>query len=211
MPIDPDYYLTVESTFRASEMKEKSSRFIGEIHPAASKAEVESILHQIRTEFYDASHHCYAYRLGILGDQLRAADDGEPSGTAGKPILLALNSKQLTNCLLIVTRYYGGTKLGTGGLARAYLEAANLAVSGSKVIAVYQTDSIWLQLQYEELAILEKLLGNYEIQDRSSSFGEKIEMLITIRKSLSEKIKQDIRDKFYGKILLSDSPTLSAS
>ena len=208
MKSDRDYYFTVESAFRAPELKVKGSRFIADIFPAAEKAEIETHLDQIRKEFYDATHHCYAFRLGNSGENIRAADDGEPSGTAGKPILLALSSKELTNVLLIVTRYYGGTNLGTGGLSRAYSESAHLALSGAAIKKIYLTDTFILSFQYEEVAAVERLLNAYQIKNSNAEYGENIMMKIEIRKSLSEKFRVDIHEKFYGKVLLSpDSGT----
>ena len=119
MQSEKDFYFTIETPFRAPELKVKGSRFIADIFPIDSKKEIDEYLASVRKEFYDATHHCYAFRLGINGENIRAADDGEPAGTAGKPILLALSSKELTNALLVVTRYYGGMNLGTGGLSRA--------------------------------------------------------------------------------------------
>ena len=202
MTAEKDFYFTPHAPFRAQELKIKGSRFIGDIFPAASKEEADHYLVGIRKEFYDATHHCYAYRLGINGEYVRAADDGEPAGTAGKPILLALSSKELTNSLIVVTRYYGGTNLGTGGLARAYQEAAQLAIAGAEIKNVYLTDTINLLTGYEEIAPLEKLLHHYEVQ-YESEFGEKIRIKTAIRKSLSDKFKAEIAEKFYGKVLLS--------
>jgi len=197
MTPEKDFYFTIEMPFRAPEVKVKSSKFIADIFQAASKNEIDEHLSRIRKEFYDATHHCYAYRLGTLGEQSRAADDGEPSGTAGKPILLALSSKELTNCLIIVTRYYGGTNLGTGGLAQAYSEAALLAINGAKIKTVYLTDTFDLLLGYEDVAPLERLLLQYEA-DHKAEYGEKVKAKIKIRRSLSEKFQIEITEKFYG-------------
>lgn len=201
---DQDYYFTVETAYRAPELKVKGSRFIADIFPASSKPGIEEYLDRIRREFYDATHHCYAYRLGIQGENIRAADDGEPSGTAGKQILLALSSKEVTDVLLVITRYYGGTHLGTGGLSRAYGEAAGLAVTGAIIKTVYLTNIFTLSLQYEEIAAVERLCAVYQTKSYDAEYGESISIKVDIRKSLSEKFKADIRDKFYGKVLLSE-------
>jgi uncharacterized YigZ family protein len=203
MKSDQDFYFTIESSFRAPELKVKGSRFIADIFPAASKIEIDDHLERIRKEFYDATHHCYAFRLGINGENIRAADDGEPSGTAGKPILLALSSKELTNALLVVTRFYGGTNLGTGGLSRAYRESAQLAVNGAEINSIYLANSFTLSLHYEEVAALERLLINYQTKSRSAEYGENVLIKVDIRKSLSEKFQADIQEKFHGKILFS--------
>jgi uncharacterized YigZ family protein len=202
MNSEQDFYFTVKSAYRAPELKVKSSRFIADIFLAASKAVIEKQLSEIRKEFYDATHHCYAYRLGIQADQIRSADDGEPAGTAGKPILQALVSKELTNCLLIVTRYYGGVNLGTGGLSKAYGEAAQSAVKGATIKTIYLTNTFILHLGYEEITMLEKLLLSFETKAYDAQYGEKIIMKADIRKSLSSKFKTDILEKFHGKVLL---------
>ncbi len=203
MKSDRDYYFTVESAFRAPELKVKGSRFIADIFAATDKIEIETHLDQIRKEFYDATHHCYAFRLGYSGENIRAADDGEPVGTAGKPILLALSAKELTNALLIVTRYYGGTNLGTGGLSRAYGESAGLAVSEAAIKTIYLTDTFTLSLHYEEADSLERLLSSYQTKSHDAEYGENVLMKVDIRKSLSEKFQTEILEKFYGKVLLS--------
>jgi len=155
MPLD-DFYYTVESPLRAPDLKVKGSRFIADIAPMETKENVEHCLTNIRKEFHDASHHSFAYRLGAEALLVRAADDGEPTGTAGKPILLVLTSRKLTNVLLVVTRFFGGTKLGTGGLARAYAEAAQQAVSMSKVVKVFLTKKVSLEVHYEDLPAMER-------------------------------------------------------
>jgi uncharacterized YigZ family protein len=201
MTDEKDFYFTIESSLRAPEVKVKGSRFIADIFPADSKNKIDECLSLIKKEFYDATHHCYAYRFGITAEHVRAADDGEPAGTAGKPILLALTSKELTNCLLIVTRYYGGVNLGTGGLSRAYFEAAQLAVNNVKIKTIYLTDSLELHLSYEEIAPLERLLHQYDAHF-AAEYSEKIVIKADVRRSLSEKFQAAIREKFFGKITL---------
>lgn len=197
-----DFYLTIASPFRASEVKEKGSRFIANLYPVANKVEAEMHLATLRKEFYDASHYCYAYRLGAQGGIVRAADDGEPSGTAGKPILFVLHGAKLVNTLCVVTRYFGGTKLGTGGLARAYSEAAQLAVKSAKVKTVYIDDTLLLTLGYDELAPLERFLSQYELRRYDAEYWNGITMKVDIRRSLVQKFKAELQDKFLGKIIV---------
>ncbi|MFI5264246.1 MAG: IMPACT family protein [Candidatus Kapaibacterium sp.] len=204
MKSEQDFYFTIERPGRASELKVKGSRFIACIFPVTSKSEIQTALDLLRKEFYDATHHCYAYRLGTRGETIRAADDGEPSGTAGKPILLALSSRNLNDCLLVVVRYYGGTNLGTGGLARAYLEAAQLAVGGAAIRTVYLTNSFTIRLGYEDVPRLEKLLASFNAKTSDAQFGERVVMKAEIRKSLSDRFKADILDTFYGKVIVSE-------
>src|SRR2546428_3575544 len=164
MTAEKDSFLTIAKALRAPELKVKGSRFIADIVPAVSKEEVEKTLRVIRKEFHDATHHCFAYRLGIGSTLTRAADDGEPSGTAGKPILFVLTTNKLTNVLLVVTRYFGGTKLGTGPLARAYAEAAQQALSLSKIIRVHLTDTLSLQVPYDDEPAFGRFLRRMKLE-----------------------------------------------
>ena len=118
-----DSYLTVAADAEAI-FKEKSSKFLCYAYHVESEEEIAARLEPLRKRYYDATHHCYAWRLGPFGEKFRANDDGEPSSTAGKPILGQLLSREITDCLIVVVRYFGGTKLGVPGLIAAYKEAA---------------------------------------------------------------------------------------
>jgi uncharacterized YigZ family protein len=195
-----DYFLTIESALRAPEIKVQGSRFIADIFPVHSKEEIETYLNHIRKEFYDATHHCYAYRLGINAEIIRAADDGEPAGTAGKPILIVLEGAELTNVLCVVTRYFGGTKLGTGGLARAYCDAAKEAVALVRVKTVYQTQILKLKLAYDDLALLERLIAKYEGEKKEVVYSDTIELTVAIRLSRVEEFAADVVEKFSARV-----------
>jgi uncharacterized YigZ family protein len=165
-----------------------------------SKKDVEANLGRIRKEFYDATHHCFAYRLGPQATLLRAADDGEPTGTAGKPILLILTSQQLTDTLLVVTRYFGGTKLGTGGLARTYAEAAQQAVSRAKVVRVYLTETLEIEVLYEDLPQLERLLSHDHCEIVERTFLTSVALKVAVRRSFIEKLQHEITEHFHGRV-----------
>ena len=128
-----DSYLTIAEPAEAI-YKERSSKFLTYAYPVENEEEIKELLDALRKEYYDATHHCYAYRLGAQGEIFRANDDGEPSGTAGKPILGQLLSADLTNCLVVVVRYFGGTKLGVSGLIQAYKESTADVIAVSKII-----------------------------------------------------------------------------
>ena len=128
-----DSFLTISAPAEAI-YKEKSSKFLTYAYPVHSEEEIRELLDTLRKRYYDATHHCYAWRLGPHGEQFRSNDDGEPSGTAGKPILGQLLSNSLTNCLIVVIRYFGGTKLGVPGLIAAYKDAAAEAIATAKII-----------------------------------------------------------------------------
>jgi uncharacterized YigZ family protein len=142
-----DTFQTI-STISEGLYKEKGSKFLAFAIPVSCVEEVREILAEKRKEFHDARHVCYAYMLGTESSDFRANDDGEPSGTAGRPMLGVLQSNNLTDTLLIVVRYFGGTKLGTGGLINAYREASADAVSNNKIIEKTIDETVTVQFEY---------------------------------------------------------------
>lgn len=127
-----DTYKTITSSTEGL-YKEKGSKFISLSFHVENETDIKEIVDRLKKEYYDARHHCYAWRLGYHGEHTRAVDDGEPSSTAGRPILGQILSNELTNTLIVVIRYFGGTKLGVSGLIRAYKEAASDALSGALI------------------------------------------------------------------------------
>jgi uncharacterized YigZ family protein len=146
-----------------TELKVRGSRFIATAFPISSKEEANEELDRIRREFWDATHNCYAWRLAPDGLQYRFADDGEPSGSAGKPILFIMQQRGLMNVLVVVTRYFGGTKLGVGGLARAYSDAAAQALDAAEVLEVFPTDSLLVYTPYEDVRAIRQLVERYAV------------------------------------------------
>ena len=142
-----DQYLSIASETRGL-YKEKGSRFISIAYPANSLVEAQHLLNNIKKEFHDARHHCYAYKLGITHPEFRYYDDGEPSGTAGRPILGQIESFSLTNILVVVVRYFGGVKLGTGGLMHAYQTAAREALQGASIVSRTLQVTIGIKFPY---------------------------------------------------------------
>lgn len=128
-----DTYLTIAAPVETI-YKEKSSKFLTYAWHVTDAEQVRELLDGLRKRYYDATHHCYAYRIGYRGEQFRANDDGEPSGTAGKPILGQLLSRDVTDCLVVVVRYFGGTKLGVSGLIQAYKESTADVIAVSQII-----------------------------------------------------------------------------
>ncbi len=128
-----DSYLTIAAPVEVA-MRERSSKFLSFIYPVRSEEEIRTHLDALRKRYFDATHHCYAWRLGAHGEHYRANDDGEPSGTAGKPILGQMLSKNITYALIVVVRYFGGTKLGVPGLIAAYKESAADAIEASEIV-----------------------------------------------------------------------------
>jgi uncharacterized YigZ family protein len=130
---EKDFYYTIEKTSEA-EFKDRGSRFIACAFPVATVEEVKACLNKVKTEHPKATHHCFAWRLGLDGNSFRVSDDGEPSGSAGRPILGQVDSKEITNTLVVVARYFGGTLLGVPGLINAYKTATSLALQVTPVV-----------------------------------------------------------------------------
>lgn len=197
-----DLYLTILQPVSHS-LKVKGSRFIGWASPVHDRDEAESFLRNVQKKYHDATHHCHAYRLGIRdSSECRYNDDGEPSGTAGKPILDALEGRKLTNCICVVTRYFGGTKLGTGGLARAYGECARETLSKCKIIEQYLAVSLSLVFDYDLTGTIMPLLSKYQCQIINTKYGAKTTMIMRIRQSHYLAFQNDVINQSAGKVLL---------
>ena len=177
-----DTYRTLESGGRV-EMKVVDSRFIGEALPVASKRAAEDAIAAIRIREPKATHHCTAYRLGARGDTFRYDDDGEPSGTAGPPILRQIDAEELTNTLVVVTRYYGGTKLGTGGLMRAYGDAASEALDAASIIERILRVPVRLRFAYDDTAPAEHVLRQFDTTIARQDYTEVTELTVRVRRS----------------------------
>lgn len=157
-----DYYYSIEGQ-KTFEQKIKGSRFIANIFPINSKKEAAVFLKQIRKEHYDATHNCYAYILGANGLEYRTNDDGEPNGSAGNPILFSIKKHKLSDVLVVVTRFYGGTKLGVGGLARAYGETAEEVVKICIRRQIDITKKVKVFTTYDDINVIKRLLDEYAI------------------------------------------------
>ncbi|HET7153507.1 MAG TPA: YigZ family protein [Candidatus Kapabacteria bacterium] len=193
-----DEYRTIAAPVRA-ELVVQSSRFIADVFPIDSTASADGNLQKIKKEFYNATHHCWAYRIGEENPATRANDDGEPSGTAGKPILTALERKDVTNALIIVTRYFGGVKLGTGGLARAYGEAAKLALDKAEIVTKVIFAQFTLSCDYDVLPKVKSLLYKHGKIIREE-FEPTPKIIFEVRKSDAENLKILLNDAARGKV-----------
>ncbi|MFZ4457198.1 MAG: IMPACT family protein [Bacteroidales bacterium] len=168
--------------------KEKMSRFIAFAFPVRSVEEVKSHVERLQKEYYDARHVCYAYMLGHERKEFRANDNGEPSGTAGKPILGQINSFELTDILIVVVRYFGGIKLGTGGLTVAYKEAARLVIHENEIIEKTVDDEFVIQFEYPMMNDVMRIVKEENPEVISQQFDVACEMKLRIRRSAAEKL-----------------------
>ncbi len=165
--------------------KEKGSKFIAVALPVDSVERAMDALADIRKEYHDARHHCYAYRIGIEGEEYRLNDDGEPSGTAGKPIYGQLLSFDVTNILVVVVRYFGGTKLGVSGLIRAYKSATIDALQQASVKRKTVVDVYELLFPYEMMNTVMKWIKDEKVEIRERDFNLDCKIVFSVKKSRS--------------------------
>ncbi len=158
--IDQDFYYTVAKSGKA-EFKDRGSKFIGYVYPIASAEEFRDRLNDVKKEHPKATHHCFAYRLGLDGNTHRVSDNGEPSGTAGRPILGQIDSKTLVNTLVVVVRYFGGTLLGVPGLINAYKSAAALALQTTQLVQKPVEKEFLVQFDYTQVNEIMTLVKQY--------------------------------------------------
>lgn len=168
--------------------RQLSSKFLAYAYPVESEAEIKEHLDVLRKRWYDATHHCYAWRLGPHGEQFRANDDGEPSSTAGKPILGQLLSQEITNCLVVVVRYFGGTKLGVPGLIAAYKESTALVLAECEIVE--RTVDCVLDVEFSYIAMndIMRIVKDMQPKVISQQFDNLCRMTLSIRESESAQL-----------------------
>lgn len=173
--------------------KEKGSKFLAFAFPVSTEADVKMRLESLRKKYFDARHHCYAYRLGVDGQNFRANDDGEPNHSAGDPILGQLRSKDLTNTLIVVVRYFGGVKLGVGGLIAAYRLAAEAALMNNRVVTKEITRRVRITYLHKNTAEVMRLVKEFQLEIKFQSFDERnvLEALVAVARveELEKKLK----------------------
>ncbi len=181
----------------------RGSKFIARCFPVGDEEEVQRELQALRKRYYDATHHCFAWKLPEENgqDHFRYSDDGEPSGTAGKPIFDMLEKYELNSILCVVTRYFGGTKLGTGGLVRAYSEAAETAITAAEIQSVEIGIRLSFRYPYEYQTLIERDLKGFELLDRNTAYGEEIDLELECREEDEERLLVSIRNATQGKII----------
>lgn len=187
-----DSYLTVDAPAETA-CRERSSKFLAYIYPVSSEAEIRERLDALRKRYFDATHHCYAWRLGPRGEQFRANDDGEPSGTAGKPILGQLLSNSLTDCLIVVVRYFGGTKLGVPGLIAAYRESAAEAIAAARIVERTVDRTIRVDFPYIAMNDIMRVIKELQPSIGRQEFDNLCTLELTIRESRAELLVEKLK------------------
>lgn len=187
-----DSYKTIKAVSEGI-YKEKGSKFLAFAHPVQSEEEVKEIIKEYRKEFYDARHVCYAYVLGIKKEIYRANDDGEPSGTAGRPILGQINSKNLTDVLVVVVRYFGGILLGTGGLVTAYKEASADALNQAEVIENTAKSTLLIRFDYVVMNDVMKLMKQPDVQIIEQGYDSSNFIRLSVRNSMLDVLAEQMK------------------
>lgn len=196
-----------------AEIVEKKSRFIANVFYVENVEMAEQKLIEIRKKYYDAKHNCFAYVIGANGEQVKSSDDGEPQGTAGHPMLDILKGNELINCIAIVTRYFGGTLLGTGGLVRAYSDSLKAAITNAKLSVIKGAYEVAFDVSYDDYGKIEKLVQNYNnlnveqnsIYSLDKTFEDVVKLKYLIDVGIFEKFKNEITDLTKGKTVLANN------
>ncbi len=184
-----DTYTSIASPSRGL-YKDQGSRFISFAYPVETEAQVKELVDSLRKEYHDARHHCYAYRLGLDGARYRMNDDGEPSSTAGRPILSQIDSAGLSDILVVVVRYFGGIKLGVPGLIKAYKTATQDALGQATRIEKTAAVSYHIEFDYQKMEPVMRTLKDMDIPQSGQSFDQSCSMDIRVRLSQEEDLKK---------------------
>ena len=187
-------FKTIKSPLENILLKEKGSKFIGFAFPVNNEAEIKAALEKVRAEHPKATHHCYAFRLGIDGENYRANDDGEPSGSAGLPIYNQLLANELTHILLIVVRYYGGTKLGVSGLVKTYKESAKLTLEECEIITKDLESEVEIEFDFNKQNQIFTLLNKFDGKILNFFSEEQCKIIAKINTSQKENISEQLSE-----------------
>ena len=199
-----DTYKTIKTNSDESLYKIKNSKFYAYAFPVTNEDEIKEILIEIKKKRYQVRHWCYAWRLGTDPIRYRANDDGEPSNTAGQPILGQLQSFEVTNILLIVVRYFGGIKLGAGGLISAYRTAAQECLQSSEIVTILITNTIEIHFEYALMNEVMRKIRQHQITIAKQQFETDCILWVESPKSTTENIKQ-LFSEIYGVSVISDN------
>ena len=185
---------TIDKPIENILLKEKGSKFIGFAFPVNNEFELKNALEKIRTEHPKATHHCYAFRIGLNGENYRANDDGEPSGSAGLPIYNQLLANEITNVLVISVRYYGGTKLGVSGLVKAYKECAKITLEEAQIITKELETEIEIQFSFNQQNVIFTLLSKFDAKVLNFDANENCIITASLKIAQKENISEKLSE-----------------
>lgn len=180
------------------EIVEKKSRFIANVRPVETEEEALAFIEEMKKKYWDARHNCSAYILGERQEQMRCSDDGEPSQTAGKPMMDVLDGAGLTNTAVVVTRYFGGTLLGTGGLVRAYSAAVQEGLKNSRIITKYWGTELLVGTDYNGIGKLQYLFGQRQIPILDAEYTDQVQFTVLVPVSRVQEIRKAVTEATSG-------------
>ena len=176
------------------EYEEKKSRFIATVRSVQTEEEAVSFIEEMKKKYWDARHNCSAFCIGSRGELTRCSDDGEPSGTAGRPMLEVLLGSGVRNVAVVVTRYFGGVLLGTGGLVRAYTQAVKEGLAACEIGVMRQGTELLIEAEYNDIGKVLYLLGNRSVQPTDSEYAEKVRLKVTLAKEETEGFLKELTE-----------------
>lgn len=182
----------------------KKSKFIANVFPVKTEEEVMIYLEQIRKKHYDARHHCFAYVIGEENECKRSSDDGEPSGTAGHPMLEVILGEEIHDVLVVVTRYFGGTLLGTGGLVRAYSQATKAGLEASCVIDRKKGKKMEITTDYNGIGKLQYIMNQYDVTELEAKYEQDVKVTVLVPEENREKFKQEVTEASSGRAFMEE-------
>lgn len=188
------------------ELIEKKSRFIATVIPAESEEEALAFIEAMKKKYWNATHNCSAYVIGEKGQLKRCSDDGEPSGTAGRPMLEVLEGEGIRNVAVVVTRYFGGTLLGTGGLVRAYSASVKAGLASSVIITKIPGVKLEIETDYTGLGKIQYLLGEMGIRTLDSRYTDHVELDVLVPETMLERVKAELIEGTNGQAKLEEGP-----
>ncbi len=192
------------------EIVEKKSRFIATVSPVSTEEEAQVFIEGIKKKYWDARHNCSAFIIGSRGEITRCSDDGEPSGTAGRPMLEVLTGEGLQDTAAVVTRYFGGVLLGTGGLVRAYTRALQEGLKASKIATLSYGTRVRIETDYTGVGKVQYILGKAGIQTEDTQFCDKVVFQVFLLQEEKEKILKEIVEATAGKCSIEEKESLYA-
>jgi uncharacterized YigZ family protein len=194
-----DEYFTIQKQ-AGIELRIQASRFLATTAQVSTRDAAEEFIDGLRRKYYDATHNCFAYRCGVEGTQFRSSDDGEPSGSAGKPILAAIDRAQLTDVCVVVTRYFGGTKLGVGGLVRAYGESAARGLEASGRQQKFIVEGIPICFPHALISNVMHVVSTSGARIADTRYADDVHLLLEIRRSKADALRARLIDHSSGKV-----------
>lgn len=190
------------------EIVEKKSRFIANVRPVETEEEALAFIEEMKKKYWDARHNCSAYILGERQEQMRCSDDGEPSQTAGKPMMDVLDGAGLTNTAVVVTRYFGGTLLGTGGLVRAYSAAVQEGLKNSRIITKYWGTELLVGTDYNGIGKLQYLFGQWQIPILDAEYTDQVQFTVLVPVSRVQEIRKAVTEATSGQASMEEKRSL---